>query len=211
MLLEPFRVETLTQEHAAGLAATAGRYGEAWTRDVINGWFGQGRQYGTDRHEWVEGLPGLCEALRVAGRPEVARLLTGGTWRWLHDELRTWTTTAAQRDPSTAVGAVQFTAGAAARRGMRHTARGDRRGTAPMRGHGVGVPDAGTAFGRLAAGGGLRRDRTRLRTAARHDPRATAARRRRLVDRVDRLPVRAVRHAGIPSVVPRVGRSDRLR
>ncbi|RJQ89316.1 2OG-Fe(II) oxygenase [Amycolatopsis panacis] len=94
MLLEPFRVETLTQEHAAGLAAAAGRYGEKWTQDVINGWFGQRRQYGTDRREWVEGLPGLCEALRVAGRPEVARLLTAGTWRWLHDELRTWTATA---------------------------------------------------------------------------------------------------------------------
>jgi hypothetical protein len=94
MLLEPFRVEILTQEHAAGLAAAAGRYGQEWTRDVINGWFGQGRQYGTDRHEWVEGLPGLCEALRVAGRPEVAWLLSAGTWRWLHDELRAWTTTA---------------------------------------------------------------------------------------------------------------------
>jgi 2-oxoglutarate-Fe(II)-dependent oxygenase superfamily protein len=94
MLLEPFRVETLTQEHAAGLAAAAGQYGQAWTRDVINGWFAQGRHYGTDRHEWVEQLPGLCEALRVAGRPEAARLLAAGTWRWLHDQLRTWTTTA---------------------------------------------------------------------------------------------------------------------
>lgn len=94
MLLEPFRVETLTQEHAAGLAAAAERYGPEWTRDVINGWFGQRRQYETDRHERVEGLPGLCEALRVAGRPEVAWLLSAGTWRWLHDELRAWITTA---------------------------------------------------------------------------------------------------------------------
>lgn len=94
MLLEPFRVETLTQEHAAGLAAAAERYGQEWTRDVINGWFGQRRQYETDRHERVEGLPGLCEALRVAGRPEVAWLLSAGTWRWLHDELRAWITTA---------------------------------------------------------------------------------------------------------------------
>lgn len=94
MLLEPFRVRTLTQEHAAGLAAAAGRYGQEWTRDVINGWFGRDRQYGTDRHEWVEELPGLCEALRIAGQPEAARLLAAGTWRWLHDELRTWTTSA---------------------------------------------------------------------------------------------------------------------
>lgn len=94
MLLEPFRVETLTQEHAAGLAAAAGRYGQEWTRDVVDGWFGREHRYSTDRHEWVEGLPGLCEALHVAGRPDVARLLAAGTWRWLHDELRAWTTTA---------------------------------------------------------------------------------------------------------------------
>lgn len=93
MLLEPFHVETLTQEHAAGLVAAAGQYGQDWMRDVINGWFGQGRRYGTDRHEWVEGLPGLCNALRVAGTPEVASLLSASTWRWLHDELRVWTTT----------------------------------------------------------------------------------------------------------------------
>ncbi|HYQ64888.1 2OG-Fe(II) oxygenase [Actinophytocola sp.] len=94
MLLEPFHVETLTQEHAGGLAAVAGRYGQEWTRNLINGWFGRGRHPGTDRHEWVEGLPGLCEALRAAGRPEVVRLLAAGTWHWLDDELRTWTTTA---------------------------------------------------------------------------------------------------------------------
>jgi hypothetical protein len=94
MLLEPFRVETLTPEHAGGLAAVAGRYGQKWTRDVVNGWFERGHHYGTDRHEWVERLPGLCEALRAAGRPEVTRLLAGGTWHWLGDELRAWTTTA---------------------------------------------------------------------------------------------------------------------
>jgi hypothetical protein len=42
MLLEPFRVATVTQEHAGGLAAAAGRYGEDWTRSVIDGWFGLG-------------------------------------------------------------------------------------------------------------------------------------------------------------------------
>ncbi|QIZ35851.1 2OG-Fe(II) oxygenase [Saccharopolyspora sp. ASAGF58] len=94
MLLKPFRVETLAREHAGGLAAAAGRYGQEWTRDVINGWFERRHHYGTDRHEWVEGLPGLCEALRVAGRPEVVRLLAARTWHWLDDELRTWTTTA---------------------------------------------------------------------------------------------------------------------
>lgn len=60
MLLEPFRVETLTSEHANGLAAVAGRYGRTWIRDVINGWFERERHRGTDRHEWVGYCPGCA-------------------------------------------------------------------------------------------------------------------------------------------------------
>src|SRR5262249_19961348 len=64
MLLEPFRVETLTQEHAHGLAAAAGRYGEDWTRSVIDGWFGPGHHFGTGLSEWIDnGLTGLCGTL----------------------------------------------------------------------------------------------------------------------------------------------------
>jgi hypothetical protein len=98
MLLEPFRVETLGQEHADGLAAAGGRYGQEWTRDVINEWFGSGHHYGTGRHEWVEGLPGLCGALCAVRRPEVARLLAEGAWHRLGTELRSWTTTARTED-----------------------------------------------------------------------------------------------------------------
>jgi hypothetical protein len=95
MLLEPFRLETVTQEHAGGLAAAAGQYGEDWTRNVIDGWFGPGHRYGTGLSEWINNrLPGLCGALRTAGRPEVAQLLATGAWRWMGDQLRLWTTTA---------------------------------------------------------------------------------------------------------------------
>ncbi|HET9258054.1 MAG TPA: 2OG-Fe(II) oxygenase [Pseudonocardiaceae bacterium] len=95
MLLEPFRVQTLTQEHAGGLAAAAGRYGEDWTRSVIDGWFGSGHHFGTDLSEWVGNrLPGLCGTLRTTGGPEVARLLAAGAWRWMGGQLRLWTTTA---------------------------------------------------------------------------------------------------------------------
>jgi hypothetical protein len=95
MLLEPFRVEMVTQEHAGGLAATAGRYGEDWTRSVIDGWFGPNNHAEPGRSEWVDNkLPALCEALRAAGRPEVARLLAARAWRWMGGRLRLWTTTA---------------------------------------------------------------------------------------------------------------------
>lgn len=94
MLLQPFRVETVTQEHASGLAAAAERYGQDWTRSVIDRWFGPGHHFGTDLSEWIDNsLPGVCGALRTTGRPEVARLLAAGAWRWLSDQLRLWTMT----------------------------------------------------------------------------------------------------------------------
>jgi hypothetical protein len=89
MLLEPFRVETVTQAHASGLAAAAGRYGEDWTRNVIDGWFGPRHHVGADLSEWInKWLPELCGALRTTGRPEVARLLAAGAWQWMSDQLR---------------------------------------------------------------------------------------------------------------------------
>jgi hypothetical protein len=92
MLLEPFRIETVAHEHAGGLAAAAGRYGEEWTRSVVDGWFGPEHPYGTDLYEWVDNrLSGLCEALRAAGEPTVARLLVAGAWRRMDRQLRLWT------------------------------------------------------------------------------------------------------------------------
>jgi hypothetical protein len=100
MLLEPFQVQNVTQEHAGGLAAVAERYGEDWTRSVIEGWFGSGRRFGSDLSEWIDNrLPGLCGALwttgklRTTGKPQVARLLAAGAWRWLGGQLRLWVTT----------------------------------------------------------------------------------------------------------------------
>lgn len=99
MLLEPFQVEALTQKHVAGLAAVAGRYGEDWTRNVIDGWFRSGRHNETDLSEWIDNnLPGLCQTL--TGLPHssgTARLLATRVWRWLRDQLQLWTTTAQSR------------------------------------------------------------------------------------------------------------------
>ncbi len=94
MLLEPFRVETVAPEHADGLAAAAGQFGEEWTRGVIDGWFRSEHYFETDRSQWVERLPGLCGALRTAGALEAARLLAAGAWGWMGDQLRLWTITA---------------------------------------------------------------------------------------------------------------------
>jgi hypothetical protein len=77
------------------LAAVAGRYGEDWTRAVVDGWFGPGHLDATDPLEWVDNtLPELCETLRATRSPEVARLLAARAWTWMADELRLWTTTA---------------------------------------------------------------------------------------------------------------------
>jgi hypothetical protein len=93
MLLEPFRIETVAQEHAGGLAATAGRYGEEWTRSVVDGWFGPEHPYKNELYEWIDNrLSGLCGALHAAGSPTVARLLVAGAWSRMDDQLRLWTT-----------------------------------------------------------------------------------------------------------------------
>src|SRR5689334_21961505 len=92
MLLEPFRVEAVAQEHAGGLAAAAWRYGDEWTRSVIDGWFGPVHPYGTDLYEWVDNrLSGLCGALRAAENPTVARLLVARAWGRMDTQLRVWT------------------------------------------------------------------------------------------------------------------------
>ncbi|MFD2421904.1 hypothetical protein [Amycolatopsis pigmentata] len=95
MLLEPFRVEMITRDHAERLAMAAERYGPAWTREVIEGWFREGHHSTADRSEWInDGLPGLCQGLCTAGRPEAARLLAARAWHWMDGRLRLWITTA---------------------------------------------------------------------------------------------------------------------
>ena len=152
-------------------------------------------------------LPGLCAALRAAGAPQVARLLAAGAWGWMDDQLRFWTSHRAGRDPPAAAGDAELATGAAPGGGRRRAAGRDRGGAARVRGQRAGVPDACAAFGGRAAGGRAagcraRRGRAGLRATARRDHRAAAARRRRLVDRMDRVRVRPVRHAGDVSRLP---------
>jgi hypothetical protein len=96
MLLQPFHTGLLARQHADGLAAVAGLYGEDWARSVVGGWFGPRRHHHQDGlTEWVGSmLPKLYGALRTAGSPNVARLLAAEAWRWLAGELKLWTTVA---------------------------------------------------------------------------------------------------------------------
>jgi hypothetical protein len=93
MLLAPFGVKTLAEEHAPDLAAAAARYGRTWTRKTVGTWFGTvGAYTGADRAAWLKSLPALCAALRAAdgdGDP-VATLLAEGAWHATRQQLIGW-------------------------------------------------------------------------------------------------------------------------
>jgi hypothetical protein len=78
MLLEPFRVELLVREHAAGLAAAAELYGAEWTRTVVDGWFGSKLSpYGPD----LSPRPLLRSAHQLAVQLEALAYRKPGSWQ----------------------------------------------------------------------------------------------------------------------------------
>jgi len=94
-LLRPFRVESLTKEHAGPLATVAADYGQDWTADLLRTWFGDGKQpwqygVGLERSRWVaDRLPGLCQVLRATGgdAEATAQHLLDLSWAWLGSEI----------------------------------------------------------------------------------------------------------------------------
>ncbi|MEV0925535.1 2OG-Fe(II) oxygenase [Streptomyces spongiicola] len=93
MLVAPFRVEALAEEHAPDLARAAGRYGRAWARGAVGGWYGTvGAYTSADRTAWLESLPALCTALRAAdGDGEaVATPLVESAWQATRQQLANW-------------------------------------------------------------------------------------------------------------------------
>lgn len=93
MLLAPFGVETLGEQHAPGLAAAATRYGGTWARGAVSSWFGTvGAYTGADRAAWLESLPGLCTALRAADGDgdAMASPLAEGAWQAVKQQLTSW-------------------------------------------------------------------------------------------------------------------------
>jgi hypothetical protein len=94
LLLQPFRVELLTEEHAVALASAARDYGQRWTASLLRGWFGDGQPAWSfsesGRNQWITGqLPGLTRALDVAGgeAAAAARLLLDLSWTWLGERI----------------------------------------------------------------------------------------------------------------------------
>jgi hypothetical protein len=91
MLLAPFQIELLSRTHAAPLAQLAARYGESWTRDLIEVWFGRDRSlhssWTPQRADWLKALPALCEALLAAPKAGMAtaRLLLASAWTRLRE------------------------------------------------------------------------------------------------------------------------------
>ena len=90
MLLRPFRVELLAEEHAEALASAARDYGQQWTASLLRGWFGDGQPAWSfsepGRNQWIASrLPALTQALDMAGGEAVAasRLLLDLSWTWL--------------------------------------------------------------------------------------------------------------------------------
>ncbi|MGK4580364.1 2OG-Fe(II) oxygenase [Kitasatospora sp. HPMI-4] len=93
MLLEPFRVDALTPEHADALATVAARYGAQWLRRVSDGWFGPQPRFEAHQYDWTAQLPQLCAALRSGRGAAMAKLLAAGAWTQVDGGLRLWTTT----------------------------------------------------------------------------------------------------------------------
>ncbi|AWI29957.1 2OG-Fe(II) oxygenase [Streptomyces tirandamycinicus] len=93
MLLAPFGVETLAEEHAPDLAAAAAQYGWRWARNTVSTWFGPvGARTGADRTAWLASLPGLCAALRTSDGDgdAVAAPLAEGAWQATRQQLTGW-------------------------------------------------------------------------------------------------------------------------
>ncbi|HVT57989.1 MAG TPA: 2OG-Fe(II) oxygenase [Thermoanaerobaculia bacterium] len=93
-LLLPFQLESVTPPLAPDFAALVARYGEAWTRNLLDGWanstLDRMRAGGRDMLAWLTSLRPLCEAVRAAASPvavPAARLLVQDGWRALQQEV----------------------------------------------------------------------------------------------------------------------------
>lgn len=93
-LLRPFCLEAISPPVARAFAAVVDRYGEKWTRLLLDGWArGESSRMGAARRDvlsWLAALPVLCAALRAAESPggaPAARVLVDEGWEALRREV----------------------------------------------------------------------------------------------------------------------------
>jgi hypothetical protein len=97
MLLHPFRIEDLDHESVDSFGKIAGRYGQAWTAELVQTWFGgkpPAWAYGggQERPRWIaDRLPGLCARLHASGSAGAvaAQRLVDLAWEWLGKDVGT--------------------------------------------------------------------------------------------------------------------------
>ena len=97
MLLHPFRIEDLDHESVDSFGKIAGRYGQPWTAELVQTWFG-GKQPawayggGQERPQWIaDRLPSLCARLHASGSAgaAAAQRLVDLAWEWLAKDIGT--------------------------------------------------------------------------------------------------------------------------
>jgi hypothetical protein len=94
-LLSPFELAALTPARAGDFAALVARYGEAWTRKLLDEWAGPAPRYlrtgARDALAWLASLGTLCARVRKPGSDPAgstaARLLVEQGWRGLQAEI----------------------------------------------------------------------------------------------------------------------------
>jgi hypothetical protein len=90
ILLQPFRIDDLDDEHTDSFGKIAGAYGRQWTAERLRTWFAGKKPAwaypgGQERPRWIaDRLPGLCARLHATGEAGVvaAQQLVDLAWEW---------------------------------------------------------------------------------------------------------------------------------
>ena len=97
MLLRPFRIEDLDHKSVDSFGKIAGRYGQPWTAELVQTWFGGNQPTwayggGQERPRWIaDRLPGLCARLHALGSvgAATAQRLVDLAWEWTAKDIGT--------------------------------------------------------------------------------------------------------------------------
>jgi hypothetical protein len=93
MLLDPFKIQNLTEYDIEALGQVAARYGQDWTGKLLHGWF-DGDRPAWDRETGLAGwvtrwLPGICTGLHGSGLDGAARQLLDLAWEQIRRDTDT--------------------------------------------------------------------------------------------------------------------------